>query len=158
VNVSVLTPYPGTEIWLSDIRRLNTRDYRLFDITHAVLPTKLPLAEFYAEMVETQGVIYKKFMGLKGMLLVLPITLNNILHGQTNFVRHLWSYPKFINPERLLADHSQPVQYEIRLPAEPVEKVDPKLLYIHPSGGRRSKALDTASERFVEQSRSIRKD
>ena len=158
VNISVLTPYPGTEIWLSDIRRLNTRDYRLFDITHAVLPTQLPLAEFYTEMVETQGMVYKKFMGLRGMLLVLPITLNNLLHGQTNFIRHLWSYPKFINPERLLADHFQPLQYEIRMPGESVEKVDPKLLYIHPSGGRISRALDSSSEKFVEQSRSIRED
>ncbi len=96
VNISVLTPYPGTEIWLSEIRRLNTRDYRLFDITHAVLPTKLPLAEFYTEVVETQAVIYKKYMGLKGMYLALPFIVNNLLHGQTNFVRHLWSYPKYV--------------------------------------------------------------
>jgi len=154
VNLSVLTPYPGTEIWLSDVRRLNTRDYRLFDITHAVQPTRLPLDEFYQEVVETQSVIYKKFMGWNGFLPVIPIVAKNLLHGQTNFVRHLWSYPRYINPERLLADHSRPVQYEIRLPDEPVEKVDPKQLYIHPSNGKRPRALDTASELFVEQSRS----
>ena len=32
VNVSINTPYPGTETWLSDQYRLVTRDYRLFDI------------------------------------------------------------------------------------------------------------------------------
>jgi hypothetical protein len=32
-------------------RRLQTRDYRLFDIQHAVLPTKLPLAAFYRELL-----------------------------------------------------------------------------------------------------------
>jgi len=32
VNVSVATPYPGTEIWHSEQRRLISRDYRLFDI------------------------------------------------------------------------------------------------------------------------------
>ena len=31
--------------------RLTTRDYRLFDIQHAVLPTKLPLGQFYRELV-----------------------------------------------------------------------------------------------------------
>lgn len=158
VNISVLTPYPGTEIWYSDIRRLNTRDYRLFDITHAVLPTRLPLAEFYTEMVNTQDVIYKKFMGLRGMLLVLPISINNVLHGQTNFIRNLWSLPKFINTKRLLADHTQPVQYEMRLQDGPKEKVDPKEIYIHPTGGKRSRALDSASEAFVEQSRSTNDD
>jgi hypothetical protein len=49
INISVNTPYPGTESWLTDGRRLETRDYRLFDIQHAVLPTRLPLAEFYRE-------------------------------------------------------------------------------------------------------------
>ena len=41
VNISVNTPYPGTESWLTESRRLTTRDYRLFDIQHAVLPTRL---------------------------------------------------------------------------------------------------------------------
>jgi hopanoid C-3 methylase HpnR len=37
VNISINTPYPGTETWLTEQRRLETRDYRLFDIQHAVL-------------------------------------------------------------------------------------------------------------------------
>ncbi len=41
INISVNTPYPGTESWLTEERRLQTRDYRLFDIQHAVLPTRL---------------------------------------------------------------------------------------------------------------------
>jgi len=46
VNISINTPYPGTETWRTESRRLTTRDYRLFDIQHAVLPTKLPLPDF----------------------------------------------------------------------------------------------------------------
>ncbi len=57
INISVNTPYPGTESWVTDGRRLETRDYRLFDIQHAVLPTQLPLAEFYQELVTTQRAI-----------------------------------------------------------------------------------------------------
>ena len=46
VNLSINTPYPGTETWHTGQHQLATRDYRLFDIQHAVLPTKLPLAKF----------------------------------------------------------------------------------------------------------------
>ncbi|MCI1394842.1 MAG: hopanoid C-3 methylase HpnR, partial [Acetobacter peroxydans] len=63
VNISVTTPYPGTEIWHKEARRLTTRDYRLFDIQHAVLPTTLPLPEFYEELVKTQQVLNTKHMG-----------------------------------------------------------------------------------------------
>ena len=31
VNVTVQTPYPGTETWFTESRRLTTLDYRLFD-------------------------------------------------------------------------------------------------------------------------------
>ena len=44
VNISVNTPYPGTETWHREAPRLTSRDYRLFDIQHAVLPTALAAA------------------------------------------------------------------------------------------------------------------
>ena len=69
MNISVNTPYPGTESWLTESRKIHTRDYRLFDIQHAVMPTKMPLPEFYAELVKTQQVLNKKHLGwaaLKG--------------------------------------------------------------------------------------------
>ena len=47
VHLTVATPYPGTELWLTESRQLTSRDYRLFDVQHAVLPTKLPLKRFY---------------------------------------------------------------------------------------------------------------
>jgi hopanoid C-3 methylase len=46
---SVLTPLPGTDLWESARARVTTRDWEMFDIIHAVLPTKLPLEEFYEE-------------------------------------------------------------------------------------------------------------
>src|SRR5437763_9199714 len=52
VHLTVSTPYPGTETWLTESRKLATRDYRLFDVQHAVLPTRLPLKRFYEELVE----------------------------------------------------------------------------------------------------------
>jgi radical SAM superfamily enzyme YgiQ (UPF0313 family) len=46
---SVLTPLPGTDLWSSTKGDLTTEDWELFDIAHAVLPTRLPLVDFYQE-------------------------------------------------------------------------------------------------------------
>lgn len=46
---SVLTPLPGTDLWETAKRQVTTHDWEMYDIVHAVLPTKLPLEEFYAE-------------------------------------------------------------------------------------------------------------
>jgi len=46
---SVLTPLPGTDLWDETEGEIQTRDWELFDIAHTVLPTKLPLDEFYRE-------------------------------------------------------------------------------------------------------------
>src|SRR5260221_13836373 len=63
INISVNTPYPATESWLTEEHRLQTRDYRLFDIQHAVLPPRLPLAEFYNDLVTPPRPIHAKFPG-----------------------------------------------------------------------------------------------
>ncbi len=46
---SVLTPLPGTDLWESAKAQVTTHNWEMFDIVHAVLPTKLPLADFYEE-------------------------------------------------------------------------------------------------------------
>jgi hypothetical protein len=90
VNISVNTPYPGTESWLTEERRLETRDYRLFDIQHAVLPTRLPLNEFYEELVATQRAIYAKHIDWRDIRGVAGIATRLLLRGQTNFVKSLF--------------------------------------------------------------------
>ena len=57
VHLTVNTPYPGTETWTTDARSLATRNYKLFDVQHAVLPTTLPLEKFYEELVKTQQIL-----------------------------------------------------------------------------------------------------
>jgi radical SAM superfamily enzyme YgiQ (UPF0313 family) len=47
---AVLTPLPGTELFTSEEARLTTADYGRFDLVHAVVPTALPVAEFYTEL------------------------------------------------------------------------------------------------------------
>ena len=46
---SVLTPLPGTDLWDTAKQEVTTTDWEMFDIVHAVLPTRLPLDEFYRE-------------------------------------------------------------------------------------------------------------
>ncbi|MFI2435850.1 hopanoid C-3 methylase HpnR [Streptomyces sp. NPDC018693] len=130
VHLTVMTPYPGTEIWHTEARRLTTRDYRLFDIQHAVVPTTLPLDEFYRELVRTQAVINRKHLGLSTALGAARVLGRNLLHGQTNFARMLWKFNQVYNPRRQYADHFRPVRHELPLPPHlPVD--DRRELYVH---------------------------
>jgi magnesium-protoporphyrin IX monomethyl ester (oxidative) cyclase len=43
-----------------------------------------------------------------------------------------------------------PVRYEIPLPPPHREHIDAKALYIHTPRGRRARAVDSATERFVD--------
>ncbi|MFT9015646.1 MAG: hopanoid C-3 methylase HpnR [Acetobacter sp.] len=153
VNLSVTTPYPGTEIWHKEARRLTTRDYRLFDIQHAVLPTKLPLPEFYEELVKTQQVLNTKHMGWQALRDTAGIAARLLRNGQTNFVKMLWKFNSVFNPDLQLADHQRPARYLMPVQPDVVASIDRKDLYVHGPGGRRSRALDDDTEQFVDKTR-----
>jgi hopanoid C-3 methylase HpnR len=154
VNISVTTPYPGTEIWQTEQRRLTTRDYRLFDIQHAVLPTTLPLEEFYTELVKTQQVLNRKHLGVAALRQTLGISSRLLLRGQTNFLRMIWKFNSVFNPALQMADHARPVRYELPLRPEFVAAADKRALYVHKPAGRRGRTLDDATEQFVDATRS----
>jgi hopanoid C-3 methylase HpnR len=154
VNISVTTPYPGTEIWQTEARKLTTRDYRLFDIQHAVLPTTLPLPEFYAELVKTQQVLNRKHLGFAAIRKTLGISTKLLLHGQTNFLRMIWKFNSVFNPALQMADHARPVQYELPVRPAFAAVADKRALYVHKPAGRRGRVLDDATEQFVDASRS----
>jgi hopanoid C-3 methylase HpnR len=157
INISVNTPYPGTESWITDGRRLETRDYRLFDIQHAVLPTRLPLAEFYRELVATQRAIYRRHLDWRQLWDAFGIASRLLLRGQTNFVKSLFSLDRVYRPELLLADHTKPEVYQIPLPPKVGDehRCGGDSLYIHASRGRKGRAIDLATERFVEEGRTV---
>jgi len=88
---SVLTPLPGTDLWDSVKEDVVTEDWELFDITHSVLPTKLPLDEFYRELgglwkhtmdvrYETHGRL-KIHLGLLAALASGKVTLSALKKG-----------------------------------------------------------------------------
>jgi len=116
VHLTVKTPYPGTEIWHTEARDLTTRDYRLFDIQHAVLPTRLPLDAFYGELVKTQSVINRKHLSFTAARGALGIMAKQLMHGQSNFTRMLWRFNKVYNADRQFGDHQREVRYELPLP------------------------------------------
>lgn len=132
VHLTVTTPYPGTEIWHTESRRLTTLDYRLFDVQHAVLPTRLPLKRFYEELVRTQAVLNKKHLGFEAIRQTATIAARLLLRGQTNFLRMLWQFRRVYNPDRQYADHSKPVVYAMRPPVGPgAPRPRARDLYIH---------------------------
>ncbi len=153
VNISVNTPYPGTETWLTESRRLTSRDYRLFDIQHAVLPTTLPLAEFYQELVATQAVLNRKHLGMGQVWGATKKVAKLLAKGQTNFVKMLFKFGSVYDPKLQIADHALPVEYEISMPPAPRERVERGALYVHQAAGRRGREIDSATERFVDETR-----
>jgi hopanoid C-3 methylase HpnR len=132
VHLTVNTPYPGTETWHTESRRLVTRDYRLFDVQHAVLPTSLPLATFYDQLVKTQQVLNKKHLGWAALRGASSIAVKLLAQGQTNFVRMLWKFNGVYGAQRQLRDHHLPCRYEIRLPERASkQEVNSAQLFVH---------------------------
>lgn len=139
VHLTVATPYPGTETWVTESRRLTTQDYRLFDVQHAVLPTTLPLKRFYEKLIETQHVLNMKHLGLAALKDCLGLAARLVAQGQTNFVRMLWKFSSVYNIDRQMGEHSKHVKYKMKLPRD-AEAAAPKRitreelhnsLYIH---------------------------
>ena len=153
VNISVTTPYPGTEIWPQQEAQLTTRDYRLFDIQHAVLPTTLPLADFYAELVSTQQILSRKHLGWASVRGAMGVAAKRLLRGQTNFVTSLWKFNSVFNAQQQMTDHAQPVRYELSRCDGAAINADKRTLYIHQPPTRRGRVLDEATQRFVAATR-----
>lgn len=53
LNISPLTPLPGSPEWsrLRDQLTINPRAHGLFDLTHVLLPTRVPLRKYYGALV-----------------------------------------------------------------------------------------------------------
>lgn len=141
VHLTVSTPYPGTETWLTESRKLATLDYRLFDIQHAVLPTRLPLLKFYEELVKTQGVLNRKHLSFAGLKGAASTAARLALQGQTNFIRMLWKFDKVYNPQRQHADHFKEVKYQMHPPRTRTTKPTAADLYVHTREPARGRAL-----------------
>ena len=67
VGFTVETPLVGTVLFDEESARVTTRDWSLFDLEHAVLPTALPLDEFYRELarLQTTGILRATLAGMR---------------------------------------------------------------------------------------------
>lgn len=108
---SILTPLPGTDLWSQASQRVVVDNWEMYDIVHAVLPTKLPLEEFYAEYsglwrhvldvrYRHRGKV-KTYLQLGAALLTGRVTLGAVRKGM-----NLASV--FSRPETFLAAHASP--------------------------------------------------
>ncbi len=59
---SVMTPYPGTQLYKETVDQMITSNYSFFDMVHTTLPTALPLARFYKEYSD---LLFKKSLPVK---------------------------------------------------------------------------------------------
>jgi hypothetical protein len=151
--VKLVAVHPGRPRVRADFSEpRTTRDYRLFDIQHAVTPTALPLEEFYSELVSTQRVLNQKHFGFRALRDVGWISARLLLRGQTNFIRSLSKFHSVFNPELQIADHAREVRYELR-PPPTAGLEDGHAPYIHAPGGRARRTLDLRTENFVNATR-----
>jgi len=57
----VLTPLPGTKLFEQTKDKILIHDYDFYDFKHTLLPTKLPLEEFYNEFVNLHYLMFPKY-------------------------------------------------------------------------------------------------
>jgi len=93
--LTILTPLPGTQLYRVYHDKLLTTDHRLFDLLHAVLPTRLPREEFYRLMCrfyeETDASVRWAF---RTMLRARPGFVARILPGMAWFYARTWRYQR----------------------------------------------------------------
>ncbi|MFQ5679924.1 MAG: B12-binding domain-containing radical SAM protein [Gemmatimonadota bacterium] len=64
---TILTPLPGTELYEEYRDQLVTDNYLMYDVCHAVLPTRLPLERFYERFARLYSRAATHRMGVKGL-------------------------------------------------------------------------------------------
>lgn len=103
--------------------------------------------------MKTQQVLNTKHMGWQALKDTAGIAGRLLLKGQTNFVKMLWKFNSVFNPKLQLADHMRKARYLMPIQPDVVKSIDRKDLYVHGPGGRKTRALDDKTEKFVDETR-----
>lgn len=103
--VVIQTPLPGTQHWREQRDQLLTEDARLFDLLHAVVPTRLDRAEFYRHYARwNQATMAASRDNLK-LLFRRPRLTAALLKGLPSFSQRLKSLRRVIeDPASYLRD------------------------------------------------------
>lgn len=104
--VTILTPLPGTQMYRTYEQQLLTHDYRLFDLMHPVLPTRLPRAEFYRHFARSVDAVRPSIRrAMRGMLRRRPEVIREMLPGFAWFFARTWRYQRVHrDPQSFLRD------------------------------------------------------
>ncbi len=95
---TVLTPLPGTVLYDERRAEMTTHDYALFDLMHSLLPTRLPLPQFYEQMARLyRETITMSLSELKALVRAGRIPLHQRLSGGKEY--HV------ANPQAYLRGH-----------------------------------------------------
>lgn len=109
---TVLTPLPGTQLYRAYKDQLLTTDHRLFDLLHAVLPTRLPREEFYRQLcrcyAETKPSVfgaYEAMLRKRGRFVAKTVRTMIWFFARTwRYQRIHYDYRSFLRDEEGLLD------------------------------------------------------
>ncbi len=106
--VTILTPLPGTALHRQRRGELLTDDARLYDLLHAVLPTKLPRARFYEKLAQHNSTTWPSFQrGVSAVVRQRPGAVVRALPGIVRFLQKAASHRPIIE------DHQSHLRDEI---------------------------------------------
>jgi radical SAM superfamily enzyme YgiQ (UPF0313 family) len=92
---TILTPLPGTQLHRAYRDKLVTTDHRLFDLLHAVLPTRLPRDEFYRAFCRAYDATESSVRdAYRAMIARRPRFVARILPGMVWFYARTWRYQR----------------------------------------------------------------
>ena len=148
VNISVNTPYPGTETWLTESRR---RDHaRLSAVRHParraadpaplarVLPASWSIRSRSSTASTWAGRRSSRWRGHPGRQ---PGSRADQHAQDAVEVQQRLRPPAPDQPTT-----SEPVRYEMAPPPAPKDVIDPKSIYVHPTAHNRARVLDEATQ------------
>ena len=101
IGFPVLTPLPGTDLY-NDVRdKLITSSYDYFDFFHTLLPTTLPMKDFYKELTT----LYKRSRSVKNQINLMrryPLReLPSLFRAYGNFLKRLDNLDQdYVDPDR----------------------------------------------------------
>jgi hypothetical protein len=92
---TILTPLPGTQLYRAYKDQLLTTDHRLFDLLHAVLPTRLPREEFYREFARSYDSTEESVRNAYNSILKKrPLFVAKVLPSMVWFYARTWRYQR----------------------------------------------------------------
>jgi len=106
--ITILTPLPGTQLFRTYKDKLVTTDYRLFDLLHPVLPTRLPRAEFYRHFSRSVDAVRPSIRrAMTNIARTRPGLIRKIIPGIAWFYARAWRYQRVHrDPESFLRDEA----------------------------------------------------